>query len=124
MELSDLEKRILAYCSEDDMGLWVVVSDVYGDAYLVNATLPTWVREKTVELVNKLLSKGLIVIGRMARIENNVEFIPITGSDDEIIRAIEQEWDDVGRAPIMGDLFWIQASRAGEQLAKDLGLET
>ncbi len=124
MELTDLEKKIMAYCIEDDMGLWVVVTYVYGGAYPIDINLPAWVREKTLEVLNNLISQGLIKIGQMVRKENKIVFEPYSSSDLEIIQGVEQEWINLGRPPDIADICWIRASDAGVKLANGLGLET
>ncbi|MDX9865793.1 MAG: hypothetical protein RBT34_13400 [Anaerolineaceae bacterium] len=120
MKLTLLEKRLLAYCIEDYMGLWVVVGKVYGTGYNYKKELPIWVREKTMEVLLKLLSQKLIIIGTMIK----GRFEPFSDSNDCILKKIEKEWDDLGRPPNIGDTFWIIASEKGEQLAKELGLQT
>ena len=120
MELSDLEKVLLADCVDDDMGLWAVVWHVYGGGY-GSDTLPIWVCEQTIDVLAKLLSKKLIIIGTL-QIDNNYEFSPCTESSDEILKRINDEWIESGKPPNIGGEFWIKPSKLGEQLAKELGL--
>ena len=119
MELSNLEKTILADCVDDDTGLWEVVWHVNGGGYSAKM-LPEWVRGQTIELLMKLLSKGLIIIGTVHK-DNNYEFFPYHESNESILEKIEVEWDELG-PPDIGDKFWIEPSEKGKELAKTLML--
>ena len=124
MELSDLEKELLAYCCEDDMGIWVIIHSVFGDGYPNLPKLPEWVQEKTLQTITSLLFKELVIIGHFVEKENAIIFVPFDGIVTEIVEKIKCEWNELDRNPSLGDICWFRASEKGIRLAKILGLET
>ena len=117
MELQDIHKDILALCAADETGLWLIIKRVAKDQYSLEQ-LPTWVQSKTIEVIGDLLRKGLIEVGN----PNGPTFEPISDSLEETIAFIEREWDKLGKTPNIGDLCWVRATSAGEQLARELDL--
>jgi len=124
MDLSDLEKELLAYCVEDDMGLWVIIHSVFGDGYPNYPKLPEWVQEKTLQTISSLLTKELVIIGQFVEKENDIIFVPFVGISKEIVKKIKCEWTKLDRNPSLGDICWFRASDKGIQLAEILRLET
>jgi hypothetical protein len=96
-----------------------VVWDVNGCGYSAES-LPEWVRGKTIELLKKLLSKELIIIGTRHE-DSCFEFIPYLESNESILEKIEVEWDELG-PPNIGGKFWVEPSQKGKELAKKLML--
>ncbi len=123
MELEDIHKKLLADCAYDDMGLWVVVSYVSDDAFS-DDSMPEWVRQKTLEVIRFLLQKGLIEAGNFEHEDSGgYRFQPMLLPVDKVINYIEREWDELGRAPNIGDICWFRATPAGKKLAGELGLK-
>ena len=119
MDLSELEIGLLDYCIDDEMGLWVIVNTVFGGGYAIDQDLPPWVREQTMEVLASLLSKGLVVVGTLIGDSSGYAFEAFTDSNEELIKMIETEWDEMGRAPYPGDKFWIVLSEAGEKVLEE-----
>ena len=117
MNLQDIHKEILTLCVDDYTGLWLVVRSISKDAYPLDA-MPKWVRQQAIQVIEDLLRAGLIEAGNFE--PKSFEFQTITLTTDETINYIQHQWDELGRAPTIGDVCWFQATAAGEQLAQQI----
>jgi hypothetical protein len=97
-----LLEDILDECDDDHVGLWSVVRDVRNA--LGNAP-PAEIKSTTLELLRFLLHRRLIEAGFPAL--NGRGFEPRTGSPDETIKTIDDEWNKLGRDPSGGEIAWL-----------------
>ncbi len=118
MKLSRIQKDILAYCSDDDMGFWVVVRYVTEDKFGHIQMPPCHEQRKVLSEIRKFLELGLIEV----RQYNGTEFNKIEGSVSELIDFIDREWKNLGAMPSGGEVCWFIATPKGEALARQLGL--
>ena len=118
MELQEIHKEILALCVDDYTELWLVIHRMSKDAY-PRDSMPTWVRQKTLEVIDDLLHCGLISIGDFW---GKPKFKPMSVTVTEAIDYIERIWDDLGHTPTIGDGCWFKATSDGEQLVHELGI--
>lgn len=120
MELSNIHERILTYCSEDDMGLWIFARYATDDKYNVFPIkpYPEEAQKKVIMVITELLEAELIE----ATSYDGSEFIRLQGSNLEIIHYINQEWNNLGRKPSGGDVCWFRATQKGKELTRELGL--
>lgn len=123
MIISELQQYILEYCVDDDMGLWVVIVNVFGDAYSDTDLLPAWVQETALSELKDLLKKGLIQIGQHVHEDKDWVFIVFPGGDEEVIQKVKEDWNNLERNPSGGDVCWIRSTEKGLELARQLGLE-
>ena len=124
MNFSDLQQKILAYCLDDDMGLWVIIREIYGFEYSHTDLLPAWVQEKALDELKDLLSRGLVYIGQFDRIGDEYIFEIFPGNPEEIIQKVKRDWDALKTIPSLGDVCWIRSTDKGDELARLLGLST
>jgi hypothetical protein len=118
MKLNRVQKDILTYCSDDDMGFWVVVRYVTEDKFGHIQMLPRREQKKVLREVRKLLDLGLIEIQQY----NGTEFVKIEGSVSKLMGFIDREWKKLGVMPSGGDVCWFKATPKGEALARELNL--
>lgn len=119
MELQDIHKEVLMLCADDDTGLWLVLRRICGDEYYFG-TIPDWLRQKAMSIIHDLLSDGLIEAGNFeGEVSGKYKFVPMLLPADEITKFIEQESNDLGKTPNMGDVCWFRATEFGEKLAKE-----
>lgn len=119
MELTDLEKVILALCADDETELWPIVKRISKENYSY-AAISELSRQNTIDILRNLLENKLIIAGHIPGME--FERLPII-KVDEVIRYIQQEWDNrLGKTPDLREICWFRATPQGEQLAHELGL--
>jgi hypothetical protein len=118
MELQEIHKKILALCVDDYSELWIVIAYVSNDAYSWDS-MPVWVRQKTIEVIEDLLHNGLIEIGEFWE---KPKFEPMSVSTPEAIAYINKMWDELGRTPNLGDGCWFVATEKGKLYAKEHGI--
>lgn len=107
----DLYRSILLSCADDYTGLWEVIRDVKGSyehAALAN------VRQITLMVVKSLLERGLIRAGFPKRDGSGFEEWDL--SLDQTMLRIEQEWNELGREPTIGDIVWFATTLEGDRV--------
>ena len=120
MELSELQKGLLSYSSQDDMGLWLIPWRITNSGTTDESHEIT--RDKSLQIIRIMLENGWLVVGMPININGKVIFQLFPMSVDEAIDYVENEWNKLGRFPDMGEICWFRATPAGKQLANELGL--
>ena len=115
MKLQNIHQEILMLCADDYTGLWLVVRTISKDAYPLDA-MPDWVRQQALKVIKDLLQTELVEVGNFEA--ESFKFQPLLLSAEETISYIQREWDELGRAPTIGDICWFRATPAGEKLAR------
>jgi hypothetical protein len=119
MQLDETQRKILIYCSDDDMGLWVIVRYVTDPEFKYEKIIPEIGRKQVIRIIQEFMEEGLIEAGN----PNGAEFTPIAGTVDDVIKFIEHEWEKLGKRPSGGDICWFRATPKGERLAHELVLD-
>jgi hypothetical protein len=115
MYLSELQKGLLGYSSQDDMGLWIISRRIYDSSSTDKSYYS--VRIETIKVIRMMLQNGWLVVGKPIEINGGIIFQLYSLSVDEVIAFIENEWDKLDRLPDLGEICWFRATPAGKQLA-------
>lgn len=104
--------------TEDEIGLWEVVSEV---RHTTQESDEQIIRMKVIENIRDILLSGFMSIGIFECVDNSskeLEFRVWKTSIEESLNRIEREWDDLGKAPSIGDIAWLVITSKGELEAK------
>ena len=79
----------------------------------------TVVRRKVTDAVSSHLRAGLVEIGDLDELPDGALGFVAWGVDPETaITRVEREWDELGRLPDLGQLFWLCNTAAGDAVAR------
>jgi hypothetical protein len=120
MTISTLQKKLLEDCTNDDMGLWVVVWHIT-KAHTTTDNLQSE-QHKAIEVLKEMLENGWIETGTINVNHNNGRFQTLELSTEQTIEFIESEWNKLSDSPTLGDVCWFRATNKGRRLAMELGL--
>jgi hypothetical protein len=120
MELSPLQKDLLGYSSNDDMGLWIIPWRITNSGFTGESDAS--VRNQSITIIRGMLENGWLAIGMPIDNDGKVVFQLFSMSVDESIEFIESEWDKLSGSSTLGDICWFRATPKGKQLAVELGL--
>jgi hypothetical protein len=95
-----LVSEVLEEAKRDWVGLWRIVRGV--QALLGGEAPPGNVRSKTISVCRRLLTAGLAA----GQFSSDQEFLVWDSAPDETLRRIQEEWDELGRTPTIGDICW------------------
>jgi hypothetical protein len=101
MTEQDVIAGLLDECREDYVGLWQLVNASQLD---MGAAGPDETRQRTLDLVRRLLSEPGIVVGHPA--PDGRHFVPWNLKPDDAFDRIEREWSALGRNPDIGEIAW------------------
>lgn len=106
------EQNFLTECVADYSGIWEAV-------VIARKHEPSLGRGRILESIEYLLSRGWILAGIPTA--NGREFTARHGTPQFIRKRIDNEWQELGHDPWLGDLVWFNATPAGESLARSFG---
>jgi hypothetical protein len=95
-----LVSDVLEEAKKDWVGLWRIVRGV--QALPGGEASPGSVRSKTIGVCRRLLTAGLAA----GQFSSGQEFLVWDSAPDETLRRIQEEWDEIGRTPTIGDICW------------------
>ena len=99
-----LKSEVLVAGLDDYVALWEIAFDAERNAAL--------------ETVSELLEEGLAVAGTPTP---DGGFEVADESPQETVRRVGREWDELGRAPDVGESsVWLELTAEGEKLAREL----
>lgn len=104
---------VLIECSDDYVGLWSILRDIYEDNPQIE---PLEARQKTLELIEKLMHEDLIQPGMFAENSHNIDKFELWNlSPKETILLIETEWLALEREPTIGEIVWFITTEKGNK---------
>ena len=106
---------LIVECSQDYVGLWSIIHDVYTD--LGENIEALEVQKQTIKLIQELLNEGFLKAGMF---DENARFEFWDLSIQETITRIKLEWDALGRKPNIGEIVWFVATNKGNREAERL----
>jgi hypothetical protein len=74
------------------------------------------IKEKSIELIKKVLQENLMIIGNVDR----EGFKPWSLSIEESIQKVKTKWESLERLPGLGQVCWLKNTEKGMKLAEDL----
>ncbi len=110
-ELGAIEREILLRCSDDYTGLWEAIRAVQRSD--PKATSKE-VQQVTLELIAGLLQKDLILAGCPRRDGSGFDAWNLLNA--QIVKRIEQEWNELGQEPTIGDVVWFVSTTEGDKV--------
>jgi hypothetical protein len=114
MTIEEVKKDLIIECSEDEVGLWVVLWYVHN---YVKIDDPEERRQITLKIVYDLLKEELIqAIDPYQRDPYEMWSL----SPEETIARIEREWDALGREPNIAEIVEFITTEKGDEVAKKL----
>jgi len=116
MKLQEIHKSILQYASYDDVGLWEIIREISENDFF-SPTIPDWVRNKALRVIEELIEGGLLVAGT----PNGPSFLPFPYGSNELKTFIENGLDEFGHNAHKNVICWFRITPKGEQLVRDLG---
>lgn len=109
-EEDTLVSEVLEEAKRDWVGLWRIVRGV--QALSSGEARPGSVRSKTIGVCRRLLTGGLAA----GQFSSGQEFLVWDSAPDETLRRIQEEWDELGRTPTIGDICWFVDPTASSDL--------
>lgn len=109
--LSDLERNVMVDALRD----WFQFFQLIGVVEDATGAEGTELEERTLDLIDSLLRKGLMDVGMVYPEEG---FVSWGVSPRETRQRIEAALRDLGRPPSLGDICWLAITAKGEQLAR------
>ncbi len=114
MTIEEVKKDLIIECSEDEVGLWVVLWYVRNHVKIEDLGER---RQMTLKIVYDLLKEELIqAIDPYQRHPYEMWSL----SPEETIARIEREWDALGREPNIADIVEFIITEKGDEVAKKL----
>ena len=114
-ELDPLIDELVVAGSDD----WVDAAEV---AWIAKSMGPPEsseaIRDLSVRLIGKVLGDGLMRIGEVTVTDRG--FAAWEVSIDEAVERVDREWRALDREPDLGDVFWLENTLRGEQLAAEV----
>lgn len=111
--LTDLEQRILRDGSRE----WFQFFQLLGEVEDATGLGGTDAEVRTLDLVNRLMTKGLVDVGSVIR---GTGFVSWNLSPEETIRKIEDKLRALTEPPSLGDVCWMANTAKGNRLVRDL----
>jgi len=99
-DLQEIAKDFLTEAQEDYVGLWSLVWDIKNDFPELDRNES---RASVLNIIRELLHENLIKAG-IPKISGDFE--EWTGSVEEIVSRIRNEWEELGTDPTIGDIVW------------------
>jgi hypothetical protein len=100
---------------DDYTGIWALAFAVEEE---MPGSSPEEIREAALEIVEDLLSRGLVVGG----FPRGHDFEPLGLGTGETLARVRRDWDALGerRSPDVGEGIWFDLTDAGEEYARKL----
>jgi hypothetical protein len=99
-DLEDAQRRWVEACTASDVGLWWIADDV---RQLRPEAPENEIRLKTLRALRPLLQQGS---PRAANLLPGGSYQLWSGSIEEQLARIDEEWAALGRPPDIGDIVW------------------
>ncbi len=100
-DIQDFKKLVEVLCTEDHVGLWLIVNHVrerFPDSSAQE------IRQITLGVLDELLEKGIIQAGFPT--PDGRSFEPWTTPAADTISRIEDAWEALHRDPTIGEVVW------------------
>ncbi|MDX6528471.1 MAG: hypothetical protein QOH41_761 [Blastocatellia bacterium] len=105
MELANkIREDFLSECATDSVGLWSLIWNI---KHVAGVSDSEEIRKLALAILLGLLISGRIRAGVPTE-EHGFEQWQL--SPEQIIRAIKQQWDDLGREPDIGEIVWFTSA--------------
>jgi hypothetical protein len=106
---NELKEFLLRECDDDEAALWFIISELRRHLGIEDGAE---IRRATLQMVRELLETGRVVAGLYAPPDSGLpawRIVGWSGSVDDILARIEEEWDKLGREPDPGEVVVLQA---------------
>ncbi|CAN5677503.1 MAG: hypothetical protein M3494_17885 [Actinomycetota bacterium] len=113
-QISKAKADVLMEGLDDSIGIWEIAAVVRGELPRPDDRA---VRAASLEIVEDVLEEGLMRSGFPAR-EGAFEVLRKTHR--ETLERVEREWDELYRAPDVGEGIWFDLTEKGEEYARKL----
>jgi hypothetical protein len=104
-EVDRIFEGIVKECSEDHVGLWVIVWELKNAGVIAESEI----FETTLAIVKRLLADGKIVAGNF-NTDIDDDFHQWKMPVEEIVARIKSEWSELGRDPNLGEIVWFTSA--------------
>ena len=123
MELEQIHKDMLAECAHDEVAVGHLIWRLKGGGYELDDAEFVVPNPRLLSIIKTLLGHELIEAGVFQSGScGDHEFAPERASAEVVVAHIERAWNELGRAPQIGEVCWFRATAKGKRLAIELGL--
>ncbi|MEI6325515.1 MAG: hypothetical protein WCO91_08700 [Gemmataceae bacterium] len=89
---------IIEEAKADEVGLWFIICRVRDD---LGVEQPALLQAVTLQVVNQILTSGAVVAGYYKPDGSGIEVLNM--EPEKVVSRIEEEWNQLGRVPNIGD---------------------